>query len=476
MRKYNYVLEIIMAFFIYDIINYFAFPKDLAFMDMPWHPYWIVILVMASKYGTLAGAITSSVAVGHISYLTMSSISSISDLEEYFEVQGAGLIVAFFPVSLLLGSMRQKYKNKEFQLYEDKFNLNKNLNQCQTSLSSSEEIRNNLERRIVGETSTIKTLYEISKKLSTQDTDQIYITGLNFLERVLKVEKASIYILENDDFILKASRGWSREVEVEARESQESNIMSLAIRENRTITIKDILSMPEANEYISQYNKVLAIFPLRDINNNPIGVLNIEKIDFVSFNTANINLIEVVISMINQAISQANLNNELKKQAIWDYKYNIYKFNYFYNALNREIIRSQQFTTPLSVGFIKIDRFGFINDNTKEILMHAIIEIIKRDLNKTDLIFEYKFEGTFAVIAPMENMKNLEKELQKCADSCLGISNIEKAESKPPQLIFSSCELEDSKQTLEELIEPALKSCKLIMPDFKNSPCFNHSG
>ena len=207
MKRYKNISEIVLSFLIIDGINWFLFKGDLGFLNASIHPYWVIILLVSCRYGFLSGLFSGSIACLHVLFFAFQEIPTRVELEQYFEAHGFILPAAFIITGIILGGLREKYRVQE----EEKTFLLEKLQKEQKKLKQQVEVgdkaRKLLESRIVGETTTVKTLYETARRFEDLDIENIYRGCLEILTEYLHVEKSSLYLIEKENFILKTSQG-----------------------------------------------------------------------------------------------------------------------------------------------------------------------------------------------------------------------------------------------------------------------------
>jgi len=202
--------ELMISYLALDSINYMFVRHDPAFMTFPLHPYWVVILLFACAYGFAPGFLAGLLASGHVLFVLFKGMPTKVALEKMLESQGLLLPVSFIFVGIILGEIRQKAIVEECELREDMEKLTKTLKTTKESLHAVERMRSQLETRIVGETTTVKTLYDTAKKFEMLSAEKAYSGCLEMLGTHLKVERASLYVVEGNYFILKAAHGGQR--------------------------------------------------------------------------------------------------------------------------------------------------------------------------------------------------------------------------------------------------------------------------
>ena len=188
MKRKPYVREILFAFVLLDSFNFLFFRCDWGYLNFPLHPYWLVVIFVASRYGLKAGLISSSLAALHLVFFILKALHTKALLEMMIEDGVFLLPAAFIIIGILLGALRQKYIDIEVRLSEEVKELRARLKSSETHVVNIDKVRSALEGRIVSQTSTIKTLYNIAQEISGEDESGIFNGCLGILEEYLHVK------------------------------------------------------------------------------------------------------------------------------------------------------------------------------------------------------------------------------------------------------------------------------------------------
>ena len=78
--KFMAIPETLFFLAICILINYLLFPKDMGFLKMPLHPFWIIIILIPIRYGLVEGLISALLAGGcyHIFSINLASDYSLT--------------------------------------------------------------------------------------------------------------------------------------------------------------------------------------------------------------------------------------------------------------------------------------------------------------------------------------------------------------------------------------------------------------
>jgi len=408
------LVEVIIAFLTFDVVNWFYFAYDMGFIGATIHPYWLVILLLACRYGFGAGLVSGMAAAVHYALFFFGGLPTRPEIEKAAETNELLMPIAFIAVSIMIGSIRQRFLESELEKDKLLADQQKSLERAREWLEHSEKAREVLENRIVGQTTTVKTLYEISRKLESWDAVEIYQGCLEILAQHFAVEQATFYTRENDNFVVKTAWGQEHKNQSLEKNSTIKDLLNLTFTENKIVTVKDIFRKDAARHDRSE--PILAMFPVHGDMGNPIGIVAIERMDFYHFNHQNLKTIGLVIDWSGQALQRVKFFNSLKEKAIYDEEYDMYTYAHFQDVLKNEFLRARTFDLDLAVSLIRLDNFNFLDKESQKLLLRAVSSLLKRFMNKTDMIFRYRMDGTFMVISPMRKKEDIAEAFIKISE------------------------------------------------------------
>lgn len=400
-RKTSWIWEII---FMFSALAFLAklystpqiFPGDKVFNLL-----WIPILLTAPRYGFGPGLVTGMLA---FAFQLVSDANGIPDrtyVEMAAESGRLAMPVLFLAVSVFLGSTRQKYLEKEFELQVKLNHAEASLSQMQKDLDTSNEIRSKLESRIVGETKTIRTLYESALKLESLDLNQIREGCLEIFRKHFDVKKASYYVVEDRHFVLSASVGWDEGRDTEAKSLIDRSVLKYAMREGTTVTVKELMRHGDVEELLGNDAKPYIMIPLSENRRGIDAVISIEAIDFLALNQANINMMGILADWTSKAIQNAVMLQNARIYSAHSDAEGISPFDLMQTDLCKEYDRAVLYQQPLSIAVLKLKKYGFMKPELQDLLKRALISSIHNQKNTVDRVYRHRFEGIYLMICPM---------------------------------------------------------------------------
>lgn len=414
LRRYPYLYEVPLFFLFLFGVNQFLLPQMPGFIGIDPHPYWIGILLFGFRYGVPAGLMAGVVSAALYLY------SAWTFLERYlFEDVSFYLLPSFFVlVGVLVGVGVRRYRETLDRLTRDKAELTRAEKALQDEIKILKEINIGLEKKIATRMTTLVTLYEGAKRLEAIQLEDLYPAILEFMTKTLDVGKSSLYLKEEGRFLLKKNIGWQ---DYEKRPSEipmNEGIIGIAGASNKVTSIRDFLQDPSVSKPALLGDAMIA-GPLRDGENGEVvGVLSIQEMPFLSFNSATLNLFAFLLQWASRSIGRANYIKQLKTQEIVDPEYHVYSKDYFLSRAVQELNRSKTYYLPLSLGLVQVEGTEKIPKAKKGPVMVALSRLMKNSCREMDVIARFDDPQTpFAVLLVTASRAQAEEIRRKILDN-----------------------------------------------------------
>ncbi len=406
---YQWFVEMGLGFCFLNGVNVVFYPADIGFLKAPLNPYWIVVLLAAVKYGLVPGVVSGFLAMLFVLIYHFGEVPGRMELEKFAESGDIFLPLCFLIAGTLLGGIRQtdleRSKEKDVSCAESKTALS----HMKELYDAGERARRVLEARIVGETATFKTFYEQISKFESLDQEEIFTTCLSILASDFQVGRVSLYVKEGDFYVLKAAHGWDMGEKMSGKVSVRNHWMNLALEGKKIVTVRDMVRREDLDSERDPSGKVLAMIPFASTKGDFEGVVNIEQIDFLNLNTANLELMELVVRWASKSVEMIRRIQHFEEHSLYDETDGIFSFSYFKNCVVSEFKRSKASGSPVTAALFKIDRFGFMLPLEQSVVKKTVLVNLKRLLSDTDSIFRHRYEGIFLVLAPLRKLPEIQK-------------------------------------------------------------------
>src|SRR5207237_19733 len=188
------------------VLNLLFFRRDnWGFFDSNPHPFWLVIVPIAVRYGALPGYAAGF--LGAFIYLVFIVLQPRSAfVVDILSVQALLNPVLFIIIGASLGELRESQKRGQKELAQRFEEVDSGLQDIAQRYLAAVEINKEMERRIVTQTSTVTTLYQGAKALEKLDIEELSPSVLELVTNFIEAEACALYLRENGRYVLKAAR------------------------------------------------------------------------------------------------------------------------------------------------------------------------------------------------------------------------------------------------------------------------------
>ncbi|MFQ5646034.1 MAG: GAF domain-containing protein [bacterium] len=385
------------------VIDTFVATSHRGFNHLSSHPYWIIVILVSARYGLadgLAAAFFSSVFYlyyqGDVAYSGNVLLSSYNYLEHP---------VNFFLVAIVLGKIQDNMRTRAQIQKEELHDINKDFDLLARNYQLIKESKELIEKRIVGQESTVNTMYEGIRRLKHLREEEIYPAVLDLMEEYMNVKEGSVYMLEGNHLQLVASKNWPEKKGYPKRYTTEDTLFNDIVIRQSTVSINRWEDYNKAGD-----DRVMVVAPIIDeFNKQTLGMLKIEEIDFVNLNSSSVLFLEVLADWASYAIKSAK---ESLEEEFIDKLSGAYINEYFQIAFKRELAAAKRNNIPLTILVLSINEYGNMLENIRSLAMKSIVSIVKNRFRATDVLARSQKDGSFLLLLPITPAEGA----QRCFD------------------------------------------------------------
>lgn len=402
-----------LGFAILITINLVFFKDQPAFIGVMPHPYWLVILLIASRYGAFQGILAGSLAA--LLYFHFVSKSEVINFGVFSFPRGAyKLPFLFMLVGGILGEIRNMYKKRYLTLEDKYYETVDELQDLGLQYAAVTESKQELEKRIAFQSTTLLNLFERLNSMETLEPQSLYDKIPELLKELLNVTCSSVYLVQNNRLELYKRSGEGTEKPLPDTVELTEGMLGEVIAQKKVVCINQMYSEDDLRKF-NELDLIMSA-PISRKDESIVGVINVEKIPFFDYNANSLRIFEMLSYWVSIVVDKALQFQDLKDRNIADEITGAYNYLYFQNRLAYEIARAQRFQTPLSLLLLEIDKFDQMNDSEKKNVLVVINWIFSHLLREVDLISRFKNESTFAIILPGQNHTETEGILSRLMD------------------------------------------------------------
>ena len=405
-RSVFFLAEILLFTALLHGINLLFNPGDPGFTAVSPNPHWITVLLIASRYGLVQGLTAgAAVALFYIYFAAQNGIIDFATMR--FPHAGFRVPFLFMLTGAIIGEIRSLYKKQKEKLAENYQKTNRKVEDLNTLLVAVSTSKQELERRIATQTSTLLSLFGRLNQIDTSDTRVLYSKILELLVEHLQVETASIYLMQDNSLTLQERIDPKSLSHLPDTLNLTDGIIGEVLLKKSVVSIQQPDS--ENDWQNAQMLPIIMSAPIKRADESIIGVINIERMPFLIFNHHSVRIFAQIGNWVSTLIDKRLKFSEAEKERIFDAESggNTYTYLYFYNRLDYEMTRARRFRSNLSLALFRIQRFNEISSETRQDLYNVLGLIFKKQLCDTVIIGRYKWPDTFAIIFAGHEQKHI---------------------------------------------------------------------
>ncbi len=225
----------------------------------------------------------------------------------------------------------------------------------------------------------------LAKLQDSESNGDIYEITLKVAERVFKPDLCVLYLEEDRTLIVKGDG-------LRNDRASLSNELYEGLSE-LTMSKKDVIRGEDFEEY-SQFE--LSQQDYQDFVSVPVdsrGTLQVVSSEQGYFSEEDVNLLQILAHHVGERLARAEVEGELRHQAIHDQLTGLYNRHYLKEVLTKEVERAQRYGHSLSFLMIDINGFKEVNDcysHTKgDKVLVKIGNLLKDNVREVDTVVRY---------------------------------------------------------------------------------------
>jgi len=360
----NSYVETLILFIITFVISRYISPTDPLFFHSQFNIYFYLLLVISLFYGFFS-AIFYLIIFFSVEYFIYHKLN-FNNLYQYIIIM------------LILSEFFYFWKNKLTKLQETNKYLNTRLENIGTAYYLLKLSHDEIEQNYILKPFSIRNVLNEIKSLMKKNPQEATTNFLLLLERIFKIEHASLYILENGKYKLKETIG--------------DEIVKLDLDDGllkRVLTKKELVY---ADISQNEYSNYLAVIPLISLNHDIKGLFLIKEIPFFNLSKDNLLMISLFLSYFINNFSIIN-------------KYKQYNFDEeFLNEIDKLLFLEKKYHIKTFLAIFESNDFNLLN--IKQKLRGN--DIYYRKENKLIVLFPFMTSnGVKNFISRIENIENI---------------------------------------------------------------------
>lgn len=396
------IVETIGTLAIFVLVDYLFLEGDGYRLFAP-HPYWLVVVFVATQYGTREGlfaAALSSVAL-YAGGIPEQRITQ--DLYTYlFEL--AQLPLYWSAAAVLLGELRMRHVRERETLRAELADTTERANMIAAAYEGLQATASRLEIRIAGQLRTVVTMYRAARAVESMEPGQVLTGAIENVQAVINPQKCSIYLLADNGLEAAIQRGWARRERIKRVFGPDTALYKAIVDENRVVCVAD----PD-DEVVLAGQGILAGPLVNTETGNVHGMIKIEDIGFPELNQSTIAIFDVMCEWVGAFYTNAQRYQRAAEQQAVDVETELYAGT-FYPRIERVLgAIARRAGYPMTAVTLRLDDPYAMNRTERHLVARTLGDVVKAGLRNTDMAFDYGEDGwEFVLILSLTDGENAE--------------------------------------------------------------------
>jgi hypothetical protein len=379
-----------MLFLLVACVLSYLFGNGDRFIGLHLHPFWIIVLLMSSIYGTVEGIFAAVASTIVLYFRNLPPMQTNQDLFQYqFEV--SMLPMLWVIAAYVLGEIRLGTLTKMKQLKEESLHTDSKAERIAAEYSSLKEQNQNLALSLTSKEETAASAFQVFKELENLEPARV-IVGVDPIVRLsLRPTKFPVYAMGTNGFEAVTSEGWLETDKYNRRITTESSLFQVLMKEKRLITV-----INKNDQKILGEEGILAA-PLIDPESDEIfGMIKVEEIPFENLNLIRLETFKTVCELIGKSYANSKKHKEMLDSSLYNAEGTLLS-NTFYETVSEYLKQLGK-----EQGFVLTD-FQLQMKPSGQSLID--LDKLKKNLPPLSLVFQGKKRNEIRILIPSAKSK-----------------------------------------------------------------------
>ncbi|MEC8025735.1 MAG: diguanylate cyclase [Myxococcota bacterium] len=399
-RRLDSIFETLAGYLILLGINYYWFRDQLGWVDLSLHPYFVVVLLISSRYGTVDGIVAGSVGAALLTAFKMQVYPEVfKDASGLLDLQQMYVPYLLILLGAVLGEVRQVAEEEVDTLSQRLKVMRSDLEHITSENKQVRRYNEDLQERIASSTETSGAFYEAAAKVQSLALDDAVVAILDMVVRFVDADQCAIYDKLEGGWKLRQESGWSDIDEFERQLPNDEPILQL-VATGRVTSVLDVGD--DARTEILLAAPILA----EGKSDKPqvVAAITIQSMPLQSMTAGAIRTLSGIAEWSSRVFSTANRFRRVRERDPADEITGTYRYGYLIRRLDDECARwrryQERFPSPTTLILVRIHNFERIPRAKRAVFLRRMGRLLLRCIRGVDLVARWKSADTFALLLP----------------------------------------------------------------------------
>jgi GGDEF domain-containing protein/two-component sensor histidine kinase len=399
-RRLDSLFETLAGYMILMGINYVWFINQLGWVDMTLHPYFVVVLLIASRYGTVDGIVAGILGAVLLTAFKMqvypevfSSASGLLDLQQMY------VPYLFILTGAVLGEVRQTAEEEVDSLWQRLKFMRSDLEHLTGENRQVRRYNEDLQERIASSTETSGAFYEAAARVQSLAIDDAVVAILDMVARFVDADQCAIYDRYDGGWKLRQDLGWARPDEYERLLASNDPLLKL-VEDGRVASVLDL-------EQDAQTDNLIAapiIAEEQSGKKRVVAVITVQSMPLQSLTAGAVRTLSGIAEWSSRVFSTADRFRRVRERDPADEITGTYRYGYLVRRLDEECARwrryQERYPSPTTLVLVRIHNFDRIPRAKRAVFLRRMGRLLIRCIRSVDLVARWKSADTFAMLLP----------------------------------------------------------------------------
>lgn len=410
------LLELVLFFAVAFGIDW-AVGSGLRFDGVQPHPFWLPVLLLAIQYGTNEGVLAALVAAVALRLGNLPEQTISQDFYQYLYAVTREPIL-WLVAAVLFGELRMRQLRERDELRDGLDRARKEAEAITRSYRQLKSVKENLETRVAGQLRTVFTLYQAAKAIDRLDEGEVMLGIADLIRTVMKPDKFSLFLLNNDVLESVSNEGWDDENDTYARWFDAgSALFETVIGRQRLLCVAQV-----EDERALRGEGVLAGPLVSSDTGEVVGMVKIESLGFTDLSVNTVENFRILCEWIGTALAKARQYREASEQRVFT-EDSLYSSNFIGRQAEFLALLGRRMGFETTSIAIRPGGLSRLSPAQRAELAAAIGKAVRESLRDTDMACDFGQQGvSFGVVltgTPLEGARLVAAKLERAVRASL---------------------------------------------------------
>jgi hypothetical protein len=266
--------------------------------------YWAFVLLQSVRRGLRVGLVVALLAAAAYAALVVATLGGLPSNIDDLAVDSILVVL----IASITGELREQWRRREALLIARADALSDTLDELAKRYSRATEVVAEMGRRVADQTVTVAALDKIARHLAGLDPAEVFPALLELLVLCLKVDQASVYMLQ-DGCLIPTAHVPRTESAPAAQLVMANDVVRRALADRAPRHVRDELARGAQVQMAPA--PVLMAAPVLDSLGAPMAIVTVEKLPFLSFNRSAVRLFGILVAWASRSLHTARVVEQL---------------------------------------------------------------------------------------------------------------------------------------------------------------------